>query len=87
MEEKTGRRKRDKRQSEKSTEEEVKPKVEEVVIAKEETVAEDRPAAVIENIEVEKLTGPKILGKIDLPVDNDTRPVKDEKRKTKTYPD
>jgi len=43
--------------------------------------------AVIENIEVEKLTGPKILGKIDLPVDNDTRPknsykdLNDRKRK------
>ena len=33
----------------------------------------DQPAT-IENIEVEKLTGPKILGKIQLPVDNDTRP-------------
>jgi translation initiation factor IF-2 len=35
--------------------------------------AEDA-APVIENIEVEKLTGPKILGKIELPVDSDTRP-------------
>ncbi|MFY8127385.1 MAG: translation initiation factor IF-2 [Chitinophagaceae bacterium] len=33
----------------------------------------DAPAT-IENIEVEKLTGPKILGKIQLPVDSDTRP-------------
>ncbi len=49
------------------------------------TVAEDQPA-VIENIEVEKLTGPKILGKIDLPVDNDTRPVKEEKKKRKRIP-
>ncbi|RTL54257.1 MAG: translation initiation factor IF-2 [Sphingobacteriales bacterium] len=31
-------------------------------------------APVIENIEVEKLTGPKILGKIQLPIDSDTRP-------------
>ncbi|MBC7722720.1 MAG: translation initiation factor IF-2 N-terminal domain-containing protein, partial [Pedobacter sp.] len=31
-------------------------------------------APVIENIEVEKLTGPKILGKIELPIDSDTRP-------------
>ena len=54
-------------------------------MAKEEQVAEDQPA-VIENIEVEKLTGPKILGKIDLPVDNDTRPVKDEKKKRKRIP-
>ncbi|MEQ1678780.1 MAG: translation initiation factor IF-2, partial [Chitinophagaceae bacterium] len=30
--------------------------------------------------------GPKILGKIELPVDNDTRPVKDEKKKRKRIP-
>jgi len=35
-------------------------------------VEDDAP--VIENIQAEKLTGPKILGKIELPVDNDTRP-------------
>jgi translation initiation factor IF-2 len=67
----------------KKEEEEVKP-VEEVV-AKEEPVAEEQ-ATVIENIEVEKLTGPKILGKIELPVDNDTRPVKDEKKQRKRIP-
>lgn len=44
--------------------------------------------AVIENIQAEKLTGPKILGKIELPVDNDTRPKKDtdEKHKRKRIP-
>lgn len=52
---------------------------------KEEPVAEEQ-APVIENIEVEKLTGPKILGKIELPVNNDTRPVKDEKKKRKRIP-
>ena len=39
---------------------------------------------VIENIQAEKLTGPKILGKIELPLDSDTRPkpgTKDEHRK------
>lgn len=39
---------------------------------------------IIENIEVEKLTGPKILGKIQLPIDSDTRPKptsRDENRK------
>jgi translation initiation factor IF-2 len=46
---------------------------------------EDAPP-VIENIEIEKLSGPKILGKIELPVDNDTRPVKDEKKKRKRIP-
>ncbi|MGH2553237.1 MAG: translation initiation factor IF-2 N-terminal domain-containing protein, partial [Chitinophagaceae bacterium] len=58
---------------------------EEEVIAKEEPVIEEQQK-VIENIEVKKLTGPKILGKIDLPVDSDTRPVKDEKRKRKRIP-
>ena len=57
----------------------------EVAPIKEEPVAEEGPA-VIENIEVEKLTGPKILGKIELPVTNDTRPVKDEKKKRKRIP-
>lgn len=51
----------------------------------EEDVQEDSPA-VIENIKAEKIEGPKILGKIDLPVDNDTRPKKDEKRKRKRIP-
>jgi translation initiation factor IF-2 len=41
---------------------------------------------VIENIQAEKLEGPKILGKIDLPVDSDTRPKADEKRKRKRIP-
>lgn len=45
-------------------------------------------APVIENIQAKKLSGPKIMGKIDLPVDNDTRPKKesDEKRKRKRIP-
>lgn len=62
----------------------VEKTVEEVVV-KEEPVAEEQQT-VIENIEVEKLTGPKILGKIELPVDSDTRPVKDEKKKRKRIP-
>jgi translation initiation factor IF-2 len=61
------------------------PVVEEKEAVKEEPVIEEQPP-VIENIEVEKLTGPKILGKIDLPVDSDTRPKKDEKRKRKRIP-
>ncbi|TCJ17040.1 translation initiation factor IF-2 [Flaviaesturariibacter flavus] len=44
------------------------------------------PAPVIENIRAEKLEGPKILGKIELPVDNDTRPKPDEKRKRNRIP-
>ncbi len=67
----------------KAKKEEEEPVVPEVV-AKEEPVEEQ--SSLIENIEVEKLTGPKILGKIDLPVDNDTRPVKDEKKKRKRIP-
>lgn len=62
----------------------VEKPVEEIVV-KEEPVAEEQQT-VIENIEVEKLTGPKILGKIELPVDSDTRPVKDEKKKRKRIP-
>jgi len=43
---------------------------------------------IIENIQAKKLTGPKIMGKIDLPVENDTRPKRDtdEKRKRKRIP-
>ena len=43
----------------------------------------------IENIRAEKLEGPKIVGKIELPVDNETRPkpsLRDEKRKRKRIP-
>jgi translation initiation factor IF-2 len=43
---------------------------------------------VIENIKAEKLEGPKILGKIELPVNSDTRPkpAAEEKRKRKRIP-
>jgi len=44
---------------------------------------------VIENIKAEKIEGPKILGKIDLPVDSETRPKiqpSEEKRKRKRIP-
>ncbi len=70
-------------------------KAEEVVEAK--AVVEAKPvpevkeddAPIIENIKAKKLSGPKIMGKIELPVDNDTRPKKggnDEKRKRKRIP-
>lgn len=75
-----------KAKSKKAKKEEV---VEEVAPVKEEitpVVTEEEQPPVIENIEVEKLTGPKILGKIELPVDSDTRPVKDEKKKRKRIP-
>ena len=56
-----------------------------------EPVKVDEPAinapAIIENIKADKLEGPKILGKIELPVDNDTRPKRDDdKRKRKRIP-
>lgn len=62
--------------------------------AKEETEEEEEEAGhapVIENIRAEKIEGPKILGKIDLPVDSDTRPKPsfrggEEKRKRKRIP-
>jgi len=61
-------------------------KKEEIPVAKEEPVAGEDLPAVIENIKAEKIEGPRILGKINLPVSNDTRPVKDEKRKRKRIP-
>ena len=66
------------------------PVVEEIAEAP--VLAPDIPISVvevgptIENIKAQKLEGPKILGKIDLPVNSDTRPKpmgKDEKRKRK----
>ncbi|RYY59258.1 MAG: translation initiation factor IF-2, partial [Chitinophagaceae bacterium] len=67
-----------------------KVEVEEPVAQQEPVVAEpvkeeDAPA-VIENIRADKIEGPKILGKIELPVDSDTRPKLDEKRKRKRIP-
>src|SRR5450432_2632065 len=48
---------------------------------------EDEPVPVIENIRAEKLEGPKIFGKIELPADSDTRPKpNEEKRKRKRIP-
>ncbi|HLY69670.1 MAG TPA: translation initiation factor IF-2 [Puia sp.] len=45
------------------------------------------PDAIIENIKADKIEGPKILGKIELPVDSETRPKpSDEKRKRKRIP-
>jgi translation initiation factor IF-2 len=50
-------------------------------------VIEEVQGPVIENIRAEKLEGPKILGKIELPVDSDTRPKpNEEKRKRKRIP-
>jgi len=56
--------------------------------AEETEAEEDETPPVIENIKAEKLEGPKILGKIDLPVNSDTRPKQpsEEKRKRKRIP-
>jgi len=53
-----------------------------------EEAEEDGPPPVIENIKAEKLEGPKILGKIDLPANSETRPKQpsEEKRKRKRIP-
>ena len=72
-------------------EEEVKEAAAEIktVEVKAEEVKEEDTAPLIENIKAKKLLGPKIMGKIELPVDNDTRPKKngnDEKRKRKRIP-
>lgn len=61
----------------------------EAVEASEEAGAEQSDVPpVIENIRAEKLEGPKILGKIELPVNSDTRPKQpaEEKRKRKRIP-
>lgn len=70
----------------KEEEEIAAPSVAEQKTTADETVQEEEQPPVIENIKAEKIEGPRILGKIDLPVDNDTRPVKDEKRKRKRIP-
>ena len=56
--------------------------------AEETQAGEDETPPVIENIKAEKLEGPKILGKIDLPANSDTRPKQpsEEKRKRKRIP-
>ncbi|HKH62291.1 MAG TPA: translation initiation factor IF-2 [Flavitalea sp.] len=52
-----------------------------------ELIEEEDDARVIENIKAEKLEGPKILGKIELPVEGEQKPKSiDEKRKRKRIP-
>ncbi len=71
------------KKTEETTEEAIKTGEEVTATA----AVEGEQPPVIENIEVEKLTGPKILGKIELPADSDTRPLKkDEKKKRKRIP-
>jgi len=52
-----------------------------------ETVIEEDESRVIENIKAEKLEGPKIFGKIELPAEGEQKPKTiDEKRKRKRIP-
>ncbi len=57
----------------------VAPKAEDIIEAKD-------TAPVIENIQTARLTGPKIMGKINLPVENDTRPKREDISKRKRIP-
>jgi translation initiation factor IF-2 len=72
--------------------EEVQPNIETPVIAEapqaeEEIKEQEETGPVITNIKAEKLEGPKILGKIELPVQGDNRPnANDEKRQRKRIP-
>ena len=72
-----------------------KKKAEEIEVVQEaapeepeqEGVTEDEESPVIENIKADKLEGPKILGKIELPSDAEAKPKQnDEKRKRKRIP-
>ncbi|MEP6726197.1 MAG: translation initiation factor IF-2 [Bacteroidota bacterium] len=68
----------------------LKPAIENKKIEEPETPSvqeEETQAPLIENIRAEKLEGPKIFGKIELPADSDTRPKpNEEKRKRKRIP-
>jgi translation initiation factor IF-2 len=64
-------------------------KIVETPPAKPVEIPEEPAAPIIENIKADKIEGPKILGKIELPVDSDTRPKppsREEKRKRKRIP-
>ena len=76
-------------EAKKKIEAEVAPVIEPVVtnvpkVA--ETIEVKDNAPVIENIQTARLTGPKIMGKIDLPVENDTRPKREDISKRKRIP-
>jgi translation initiation factor IF-2 len=77
------------KKKEEQPKEEVPSAPEEEAPAIQEPIAEmpqQEEEPIIENIKAEKIEGPKILGKIELPVDSDTRPKQDEKRKRKRIP-
>lgn len=65
------------------------PKEEPVAPPVDHSVAPENVHGEITNIQADKLTGPKILGKIDLPINSDTRPKplsQEEKRVRKRIP-
>jgi translation initiation factor IF-2 len=60
---------------------------EEAEIVSVDTEAESDLPPTIENIKADKLEGPKVVGKIQLPADSETRPkANEEKRKRKRIP-
>lgn len=70
----------------KKTKEEA-PKAEPVATPAPAPAPEVPPAPpVIENIQAQKISGPKIMGKIELPKESDTRPRKEEDKKRKRIP-
>ncbi|MBS1917804.1 MAG: translation initiation factor IF-2 [Bacteroidetes bacterium] len=76
-----------KSKKEKVAEPEPEEVIKEVVDHVEEPAVEEDQELHIENIKAEKIEGPKIVGKIDLPIDSDTRPKPaEEKRKRKRIP-
>jgi len=67
------------------------PEIAEAIPEEPETETKEEGPARIENIRADKIEGPKVLGKIELPVENDTRPKpsftpREEKRKRKRIP-
>ncbi|MGZ3997863.1 MAG: translation initiation factor IF-2 [Flavisolibacter sp.] len=85
----TKKTKKEEKREEAPVEQVIEPEVEEVAPQVEASTEVAEPAEeepIVENIKAEKIEGPKILGKIELPVENDTRPKQDEKRKRKRIP-
>ncbi len=75
-------KKAEEKKSAKKQESEIQPEPETPV--KQEPTSHVPP--VIENIQADKLTGPKILGKINLPVDDSRSRIEEEKQKRKRIP-
>jgi translation initiation factor IF-2 len=76
------------KKSAKKTEEPVKPE-KETRAPVDHSISPENVHGKIENIATKKLEGPKVMGKIDLPINSDTRPKplsQEEKRKRKRIP-